>query len=123
MTTSRNDLKLLHCPALSAIKAISGKWKTRILWLLRERRYHFGELRQILRGVSAKVLSEQIKQLEADGLIIRQEEMRQGIAYSFLAYSDYGRSLIPVLDELGTWGAEHARRQEQKRSTAARQAE
>jgi DNA-binding HxlR family transcriptional regulator len=114
VSTRTADRKLFHCPALVAVKTISGKWKTRILWLLRERPYHFGELRQILPGVSAKVLDEQLKQLETDGLIDRRDEMRKGVKYTFYAYSDYGRSLIPALDALGMWGIGHASRHENK---------
>lgn len=61
-------------------------------------------------GISAKVLSEQLKQLEEDGLIAVRDEARQGIIYSIYDYSDYGRSLIPVLDRLGEWGIVHEKR-------------
>lgn len=105
--TSQADLKLLHCPALTAIKTISGKWKTRVLWLLRERPRHFGELHRTLPGVSAKVLTDQMQQLEADGLIVRTLELRNSVSHSVYAYSDYGLSLLPVLDALGNWGAQH----------------
>jgi DNA-binding HxlR family transcriptional regulator len=104
---SPDDPKLLHCPALTAIKTISGKWKTRVLWLLRERPYHFGELHRTLPGVSAKVLTDQISQLEADGLIARTQEVRNGLTYVFYAYSDYGWAIVPVLDALGDWGVTH----------------
>jgi DNA-binding HxlR family transcriptional regulator len=110
VTTPDGDPKLFHCPALVGIKAISGKWKTRILWLLRPRPHHFGEIRSLLPGVSAKVLSEQLLQLGADGLIKPQEVMRGGVVYVMYGYTDYGRTLIPVLDLLGGWGEEHGRR-------------
>jgi DNA-binding HxlR family transcriptional regulator len=101
------DSKLFDCPALSAIKVISGKWKTRILWLLRRKPLHFGELRSTLPGVSAKVLDQQLRQLTADGLVFRREEIRGGVTFVFYDYTDYGRSLIPVLDKLGDWGLDH----------------
>lgn len=99
--------KLFHCPALLAVRVVAGKWKTRILWLLRERPFHFGELRKTLPGVSAKVLDQQLSQLEQDGLIHRREDMQGGLRYVYYAYSDYGRQLIPVLDSLGEWGLRH----------------
>jgi DNA-binding HxlR family transcriptional regulator len=111
VTTPDADPKLFHCPALVGIKAISGKWKTRILWLLRARPHHFGEMRALLPGVSAKVLSEQLSQLGADGLIASQEVMRGGVGYSLYDYTQYGRTLIPVLDLLGGWGESHGRRE------------
>lgn len=68
---------------------------------------HFGDLRKTLPGVSAKVLDEQLKQLERDGLITRREEMQGGVKYVFYAFSDHGQSMIPVLDSLGDWGVQH----------------
>ncbi len=107
MTTPARDPKLLHCPALVAIKAISGKWKTRILWLLRERPHHFGEMKTLLPGVSAKVLSEQLRQLGQDNLVLPQEVTRGGVSFMFYDYTEYGRTFIPVLDLLGGWGLGH----------------
>jgi DNA-binding HxlR family transcriptional regulator len=112
--TNMRDLKLQHCPALIAIKAISGKWKTRILWLLRERPHHFGELKVLLAGVSAKVLSEQLKQLVNDGLVVSEETKRGGILFIMYDYTEYGRTLIPILDHLGLWGISHEDRQRSK---------
>ncbi|RYE46283.1 MAG: transcriptional regulator, partial [Hyphomicrobiales bacterium] len=98
VTTTARDPKLLHCPALVAIKAISGKWKTRVLWLLRERPHHFGEIKDLLPGVSAKVLSEQLKQLADEGLVGAREDRRGAVVFMRYDYTDYGRTLIPVLD-------------------------
>lgn len=110
MTGPDLEKKLFDCPALVAIRVISGKWKTRILWLLRDRPRHFGELRMTLPGVSAKVLDEQLAQLEADGLVTRRPQMQGAVRFVLYAYSDYGRGLIPVLDGLGNWGDAHAGR-------------
>jgi DNA-binding HxlR family transcriptional regulator len=110
--TAPDRLSKLHdCPVLWALAPIIGKWKTRILWLLRGGAMHFGDLRKTLPGVSAKVLDEQLKQLERDGLITRSETMQGGVKYVFYAYSDHGRSLIPLLDGLGDWGLAHQSRQ------------
>jgi DNA-binding HxlR family transcriptional regulator len=105
------QLKLQDCPVLWALAPITGKWKTRILWLLRAGPHHFGELRKTLPGVSAKVLDEQLKQLERDGLITRREELQGAMRYVYYAYSDHGRSLIPLLDGLGDWGFAHQSQQ------------
>lgn len=107
MTTPAPDPKLLHCPALVTIKAVSGKWKTRILWLLRDRPHHFGELKARLPGVSAKVLSEQLHQLGQDDLVQPNEKMRGSVAYMIYDYTVYGRTLVPILDALGGWGVGH----------------
>lgn len=110
MTAPPQLQKLFDCPVLTALKPISGKWKTRILWLLRDRPHHFGDLRKTLPGVSAKVPDEQLKQLERDGLVVRREELQGAMKFVFYAYSDYGRSLIPLLDGLGDWGLAHKSR-------------
>ncbi len=107
VTTMARDPKLLHCPALVAIRTISGKWKTRVLWLLRERPFHFGEMKDMLPGVSAKVLSEQLRQLADDGLIGAQESRRGGVVFMLYDYTEHGRTLVPVLDLLGGWGLSH----------------
>ncbi len=112
MTAPEDDLKLFHCPALVALKVVSGKWKTRILWLLRERPFHFGDLRRRLPGVSAKVLTDQIRELEEAGVIERNSEVRNGVEHVVYAYSDYGRTLVPALDALGHWGLTHSNRME-----------
>ena len=105
------DTKLYDCPVLIALRVLSGKWKTRVLWLLRSRAHHFGELKSLLPGVSAKVLAEQLRQLEGDGLVAKSIELRKGVSHSLYSYTDYGRSLIPALDQLGDWGLAHAAHQ------------
>ena len=109
VTTDRTDNKLFHCPALTTIKVISEKWKTRILWVLRERPHNFNELKRTLAGVSAKVLTEQIAQLKNAGLIEINRVEKDGQTYSEFRYTKYGLSLVPALDALGEWGFEHQR--------------
>ncbi len=104
------DPKLLHCPALVTIKAISGKWKTRVLWLLRHRPHYFGEMRDLLPGVSSKVLTEQARQLINEGLVSVTTETRGRVVMSRYALTPYGQTLVPVLDLLGHWGVAHAAR-------------
>jgi DNA-binding HxlR family transcriptional regulator len=105
------DPKLADCPALVTVKLISGKWKTRILWHLRRGACGFGELERALTGISPKMLSEHLAGLQQDGLIVRSTERHGRILHSVYDYSDYGRTLIPVLDAIGDWGLVHAARQ------------
>ena len=114
MTGPNRFQKLFDCPVLTALKPITGKWKTRILWLLRDRPHHFGELRKTLPGISAKVLDEQLKQLERDGLVTRREDLHGALKFVFYDYSENGRSLIPLLDGLGDWGLAQQRRTAKK---------
>lgn len=99
--------KMVDCPALVALAAISGKWKTRILWHLRGGEAGFNDLRRALRGVSAKVLSEQLAQLVADGLVSRHEDQAGAVMITRYDYTAQGRSLVPALDALGEWGLAH----------------
>ncbi|MDJ0992513.1 MAG: helix-turn-helix domain-containing protein [Dinoroseobacter sp.] len=110
MTSSNDHNKLFDCPVLEALKVISGKWKTRVLWLLRERPRHFSDLKRELPGVSAKVLTEQIQQLEHAQIIHRREVFRGGVRHVEYDYTEYGRTLVPALDQLGDWGANHSKR-------------
>lgn len=107
MTTQTGAWKLEQCPALITIKLISGKWKTRILWQLRSGPMQFGELRRALKGISAKMLTEHLRQLEDDGLIFHEISTRGGLQISNYSYTNYGETLIPVLDLVGNWGVSH----------------
>ncbi|MBX2883509.1 MAG: helix-turn-helix transcriptional regulator [Granulosicoccus sp.] len=110
MTTNNSIDKIDHCPALITISAISGKWKTRILWLLRTEELGFNDLRRRLRRVSAKVLTDQLRELEADGILYLNPVSKQGVQYSRYGFTHYGKTLIPILNELGSWGLRHEER-------------
>jgi len=99
---------MLDCPALVTIKLISGKWKTRILWHLREGSAGFGELKRALPGISAKVLTEHLAELVDDGLVTKTQRTENNVVYVDYSYSPYGQSLVPVLDAIGNWGLAHA---------------
>lgn len=107
MTSKDNDVKLVHCPALVTIRVISGKWKTRILWLLRSESMMFGQLKRNLKGISAKMLTEHLRQLEKDGVIANITEDKGNQTSSRYEFTSYGRTLIPVLDSIGNWGLIH----------------
>lgn len=104
------DPKMQDCPALVTIRLVSGKWKTRILWHLRNGPSGFGDLERALPGISAKMLSAHLAGLREDGLIERATERQGKVLHSIYDYSPYGRTLIPVLDAIGEWGLAHARR-------------
>ena len=107
VSTAGVDAKMIDCPALFTIQLISGKWKTRILWHLREGSAGFGELKRALPGISPKVLTDHLDALVSDGLLTRSQRLQANIVHSAYDYSDYGRTLIPVLDALGNWGLSH----------------
>ncbi|MEV0681191.1 helix-turn-helix domain-containing protein [Actinosynnema sp. NPDC050436] len=93
-----------ECGIDAAIDVIEGKWKVLVLWALDTGEKRFGELRRGLVGVSEKVLAQQLREMEADGLVHRHDyaEVVPRVGY---ALTDLGRSLNQALAPLGEWGA------------------
>ena len=88
---------------------IQGKYKMFILYTLMDFGVvRFNEMKRYIRGISFKTLSATLKELEADGLIHREEypQIPPKVEYSL---TERGRSLIPILDQMCTWGEEHRR--------------
>ncbi|RYG57783.1 MAG: transcriptional regulator [Alphaproteobacteria bacterium] len=110
VSTTGPQTKMIDCPALITIQLVSGKWKTRILWHLRQGSAGFGDLKRALPGISPKVLSEHLEALVSDGLLTRSQKLQANVLHSAYDYSDYGKTLIPVLDALGNWGLSHRSR-------------
>ena len=91
------------CPMELALSMIGGKWKTLILWHLNGGTRRFGELQRLTPGVTSKMLIQQLRELEADGLITRKvyPQVPPKVEYSL---TDLGRSLKPVLEAMCEWG-------------------
>lgn len=86
------------------LSLVSGKWKMHILfWLWHSEVMRYGEIKRVLEGITHKMLSKQLKELEADDLLIRKEypQVPPKVEYSL---SEKGESLIPVLDAMCKWG-------------------
>ncbi|MGR3762934.1 winged helix-turn-helix transcriptional regulator [Rossellomorea sp. NS-SX7] len=101
-----DDQGKLKCSIEYTLNKIGGKWKTVILWHLGvEGTYRYNELRRLLPGVAHKVLSQQLKELEEDGLINRKQynEIPPKVEYSI---TEKGMTLKPVLDAMHRWGTE-----------------
>ncbi|MEU8029224.1 helix-turn-helix domain-containing protein [Streptomyces sp. NPDC049099] len=94
------------CGIDAAMDVIGGKWKVLILWALNERPHRFGELRRALPGVTEKVLAAQLRELEADGIVHREEydEVPPRVLYTL---TGRGTLLNEALRPLGAWGTEH----------------
>ncbi len=92
-----------------ALHVIGGKWKLRIIMALRHLPpTRFNELQRSVTGISARVLSNELKQLEMNGFVVRRvDEENASITYELTDYSD---TLYPVLDALTTWGAQHRKK-------------
>jgi DNA-binding HxlR family transcriptional regulator len=98
--------KNIACPAESTLGIIGGKWKLLILRELLNGISRFGALRRRLSGVSEKVLSQHLRELETDGIIERKiyAEVPPRVEYSLTAA---GRTLKPIIDGLHEWGLAH----------------
>lgn len=94
------------CPVRATVDLISGKWKVQILWHLSFGSKRFSELRKVLPGVSEKVLTAQLRQLEAGGVLSRKVTpvVPPQVTYSL---SKPGEELIPLMQSLCDWGSEH----------------
>ncbi|HZK68050.1 MAG TPA: helix-turn-helix domain-containing protein [Paludibacter sp.] len=95
-----------QCPVTATLQLIGGKWKTIILYCLTPGTKRFGEIAVRIPDISRKVLTEQLKELEADGLILREQykEIPPRVEYSL---TDLGKSLSSVIRELEIWGTEN----------------
>ncbi len=91
------------CPVENATQLISGKWKARILWKLHHNTMRYGELRRELAGITEKMLAQQLRELENDGLVVRTQypEVPPKVEYSL---SEFGKSFSPILEQIALWG-------------------
>jgi len=97
------------CPLTAALAAIGGKWKLIIVYWLAESPKHFAAIRKAMPSISQKVLTEQLKELVGDGIVQRQPKggIPAPVEYSL---TDYGRRLLPLVEDIRLWGREHIER-------------
>lgn len=102
------------CPFTATWKVIGGKWKGIIWWRLSNGLGRFGELQRAIPQISKKMLAQQLRDLETDGVVDRQDfaEVPPRVEYSL---TEYGLTLRPVIDAICAWGGEHLQRAESGR--------
>jgi DNA-binding HxlR family transcriptional regulator len=96
-----------NCPTEFALTVLGGKWKTIIVAYLSERPCHYSELRQLLPGLSDKVLTERLKDLQRSGLVIRGKPSNSKSRPPYVLTAR-GATLRPILTDLYLWGSKHA---------------
>jgi DNA-binding HxlR family transcriptional regulator len=98
--------KQYHCPVEVSMDLLSGKWKSLMLWHLHDGTQRYTELEKIVPGVSQKMLTQQLKELEKDGFILRTvyPEIPPRVEYSL---TDLGRSAFPILEMMHSWAVKH----------------
>ena len=89
-----------------ALYVIGGKWKLRIIVALLEGNQRFNELQRLIGGISAKVLSNELKELELNGFVKRNVFTGTPVVVEY-ELTDYSDTLGEVLDSLSNWGAKH----------------
>lgn len=100
---SEGNEKVYHCPLEATIDLIDGKWKCLILWHLNDKVLRFSELQRMMPAVTQKMLTQQLRDLERDGLLTRQAyaEIPPRVEYRLTAL---GQSLLPILSAMCDWG-------------------
>jgi len=96
------------CPVTTTLSVIGGKWKPIILHIIRTETKRFGEIKQMIPAITQKMLTQQLRELEADGIVGRKvyAVVPPKVEYSL---TEYGRSLTPILDAMEAWGRRHNR--------------
>ena len=97
------------CPMAAAFAAVGGKWKLTLLYWLAHDETHFAGLRHRAAPISAKVLAEQLRELQSDGLVERVETgpVPAPVVYRLTAY---GETVLPMVESVRLWGGAHLRR-------------
>ena len=112
MKVSRVTSKTLgfDCPIETTLSVIGGKWKVFILFhLLNSGTHRFAEMRRKIPGISERMLSQQLRELETAGVVRRRiyPEVPPKVEYSI---TEYGETLRPICEALAHWGSNHSGR-------------
>jgi DNA-binding HxlR family transcriptional regulator len=100
--------KVYGCSVEVTIGVIGGKWKSVLLYhLIKDRVIRFGELRRLLPNVTAQMLTSQLRELEADGVVHRKvyAQVQPKVEYSLTPFGD---SLAPIIRAMASWGESYA---------------
>jgi DNA-binding HxlR family transcriptional regulator len=106
MVHARRPNPLSDCPLTAALTAMGGKWKLIIIYWLAESPRRFAALRRLMPAISQKVLTQQLRELIADDVVHREPTgpVPAPVIYSL---TDYGRSLLPIVETVRVWGRDH----------------
>ena len=98
-----------NCPVAATLELIGGKYKALILWHLAEKKLRISELKKEIQGATPKMLTQQLRELEASNLIHREvfAVVPPKVEYSL---TELGRSLMPILVSMRDWGSSYLRK-------------
>lgn len=94
------------CPVQFTLQFLAGKWRTGILWNLREKAMRFGDLKQALPGVTDKVLMSELRFFTSKGMI-EKKEFREFPPRTEYSLSPTATSLLPIIQQIIIWGYDH----------------
>lgn len=105
----KSKIELPECDVATTVQLIGSKWKLLIIRNLLKRPWRFNELQKDLEGISQKVLTDSLRSMEEDGIVVRTvfPEVPPHVEYSL---SPLGGSLCPILDAMERWGSEYKSR-------------
>jgi DNA-binding HxlR family transcriptional regulator len=100
--------ELPECPVAATLQVVGSKWKILIIRNLLVRPWRFNELKKDLEGISQKVLTDSLRSMEADGIVVRTvyAEVPPRVEYSL---SELGETLRPIIEAMQKWGEEYKR--------------
>ena len=105
MAVSKKEIS--PCPIDAMLSVIDGRWKGTILWRLLDGPMRTSELRRSIPEITERMLIRHLQELVKDGIVLREEG--RSVRYSI---SEYGMTMVPVLEEICAWGRRHLARQE-----------
>ena len=110
---------LSECPVRATIRVIEGKWKPIVVNALKQDTLRFGQLRRHVPEATQKVLTQQLRELEDDCIVVRRPSQKrwERVEYSL---TPYGRTLVPVLTLMARWGRGHKKFQQTQSLRTAR---
>ncbi len=104
----KTDGQIFHCGTNVTLYFIGGKWKSIIIWYLRNGEMRFSQLKRLMPDITEKMLSIQLKALQTDGILHRKvfgTKPPNRVEYSLTAF---GESFIPVIQKITEWGINYA---------------
>jgi DNA-binding HxlR family transcriptional regulator len=101
--------KRYHCALDITMDYIGGKWKAVVLWYLKDKHKRFSELKRDIPGITEKMLSLQLRQLETDGIIKRKvfAQVPPRVEYNL---TKEGKTLVPAIEAIAKWGREKGKK-------------
>ena len=99
-------MRIDECPVRATANVIGGKWKPLILHSLKARARHYAELQRTIPDAPKKVLTDQLRELEQDGIVLRNVHRQKATRVEY-SLTSYGTTLAPILRLMAAWGEKH----------------